>query len=210
MLANEELTGQSVVLDNFFSLMENSSLETNINIQRDMAANDLETAIEKNENWITENLHESNRKTVNSIYLNSVAIGEAISEEDRSTLETIALTTPYLSGNAVYTARVLTGIDPTDYGISYRTAEVHPSPDVISIYPNPSSGMLSVSFENNSKNNRIFHCYDLLGKLLLSQSISAGNQEAQFDLSALSNGIYLIQIEEDGVQLLQEKLILAK
>ena len=210
MSANEALSGQSLVLDNFFDLMENSGIETNLDIQRDMANNDLAAALEKNENWLTENLHESNRKTVNNIYLNSVAIGEAISAEDQLTLETIALTTPYLSGDAVYTARVLLGIDPTDYGISYRVAAANVSQIAINMYPNPSSGNLSIAFEKSSEDNCIFNCYDLSGKLLLSKKIPKHTQEVQMDLSLLSNGVYFIEIEENGIQLLQEKLILTK
>lgn len=209
MLANDALNGQSLVLDNFFSLMENSGLASSIDIQKDMANDDLAAAIEKNENWITENLHQSNRKTVNTIYLNSVAVGAPISVADRLTLETIALTTPYLSGDAVYSARVLLGIDPTDYGIAYRQAAPASTQNLASIYPNPSSGELSIALAKSSKNICIFHCYDLSGKLLLSKTIPVGIQVAQFDLSALSNGVYFVEIKDNGTPVLQEKLILA-
>lgn len=206
---DESLMGESLVLANFYELMEESGLACQINIHSHMREEELEEAIALNSQWITENLHEANSKTVNTIYLNSVAIGEPISEQDSATLESIALTTPYLSGDAVYSARVLLNIDASDNGIAYRQAQTVTAP-LASIYPNPSNGEITISFTTTSENNRTFNCYDISGKQLLSKALPIGASKARVDLSQLSTGIYMIQVEENGAIIFNEKLILTK
>ena len=142
------------------------------------------------------------------MFLNCLAIHESISNEDRATLESIALTTPYLSGDAVYTARVLLGIEASTYGIAYRKPAPVFAPAAISFYPNPSNGELSITFEEASENIRIFNCYDLSGKKLYSKQIAATASKEKINLTHLSSGIYLIDIEEKGMVVYKEKMIL--
>lgn len=210
MLGKAELQGESLVLDNFFDLMEDSGIGRQVNITRDIRLGDLPTAIQRNSNWITENLHEANAKTVNAIYLRSVAVGVAINSVDEQTLLDIALTTPYLGGNAVYSARVLLGIDPTDDAIYYRQAASQDiNQAVVNIYPNPSTGRITIRSNETSEKSRSFNCYDVTGKLLLNKDLLGENVE--FDLSHLPAGIYIIQIHaSDGHTILQDRLMLTK
>lgn len=208
-MKGKELTGESLILDNFFDLMEDSGLDRQMKIHRDMELGDLAAAIERNEAWLTANLHEINSKTVNTIYLNSVAIGIPIDGDDVLILEEIALTTPYLSGDAVYSARVLLGIDATDNGIQYRETQ-ETNNNTISIFPNPSFGEITINYYYISEKRRTLNAFNITGQLTLSKILPKGEKSARIDLSILPPGIYLIQIEEGGNNILQEKLILTQ
>lgn len=208
-IKGKELTGESLVLDNFFDLMEDSGLDRKMNVHRDMELGELQAAIDKNDAWLTENLHEINSKTVNTIYLNSVAIGQAISSDDLLTLESIALNSPYLAGDAVYSARVLLGVDPTDNGIQYREIE-ESNNSTISIFPNPASAEIIINYYYVSEKKTTLQVFNITGQLLLNESLAIGQEQVYIDLSSLNSGIYFIQIAEDGINILQERLILTQ
>jgi hypothetical protein len=65
-------------------------------------------------------------------------------------------------------------------------------------YPNPTSGMLSISF-NNSAENVTVEMLDVNGRAVFAQQydVNAGDQK-QFDLSGEANGIYLLKVTSNG------------
>lgn len=64
----------------------------------------------------------------------------------------------------------------------------------ISIFPNPTEGIVSISNIESSLLNSI-EVYNVLGKLVKTKSINQGLNLIQLDLSALNKGLYLIQIK---------------
>lgn len=206
MEASPSLQGERIALDNFFNAIENSGIAMNIDIQKDMELAEVEAALAKNESWLTDNLYQAHSKTVNGIYLNSIAIEEEMSATDIESLESIALTTPYLSGDAVYSARVILGIDAGDSGIAYRLSETRDT-NVSHWYPNPTQGKISINFANLAKQSRKAYCYDLMGKLVYQKSLSLNNDLIDMDLSHFTSGIYFIEIEQDNQSIIFDKLI---
>ncbi|PCJ26368.1 MAG: hypothetical protein COA97_06190 [Flavobacteriales bacterium] len=73
----------------------------------------------------------------------------------------------------------------------------------ISIYPNPTTGQLSISFEEGTA--RAISISNSLGQLLLSDKIKATNQ-VSLDLSTYPTGIYFLQLEVDG-QMIIKKIV---
>jgi surface protein len=69
----------------------------------------------------------------------------------------------------------------------------------ISIYPNPTSGMVYI--EGNFTRLKV---YDLLGKRLINKFIT--NPKHVIDLRHLENGVYILQLS-DGVKLSTKKII---
>ena len=63
----------------------------------------------------------------------------------------------------------------------------------ISIYPNPTSGMITLEFTDNSVNKIVIT--DLLGKVAYQKQNP--DQKEVIDLSSFINGIYIIQIHTD-------------
>ena len=67
----------------------------------------------------------------------------------------------------------------------------------LSIYPNPTSGQVFISFNSISESK--VELVDISGKVLNSDS-SNGSVNVSFDLSELSSGVYFIKIQNmDGV-----------
>jgi hypothetical protein len=66
----------------------------------------------------------------------------------------------------------------------------------IRLYPNPVSEHLSFSFSVNS-NFAVFELFDSLGRKLVSQKI---NNHEQLNLDYLSKGLYLYNLDFDGIK----------
>lgn len=71
----------------------------------------------------------------------------------------------------------------------------------ISIFPNPTTGILSISNSNNDIINKI-EIIDFLGKTILVKSTNT----SQIDISEFSNGIYILKIYS-GSAFCQKKII---
>jgi len=84
----------------------------------------------------------------------------------------------------------------TDFPVSTNLAEQNS----FKIYPNPSDGIFN--FENLEKTEKTaFEVYDMNGKRMLEGKIS---HNSQVDLSILSNGAYMIQVNNGGKILSQQ------
>ena len=71
----------------------------------------------------------------------------------------------------------------------------------IAVYPNPVTGRLTIVAEESIISVRV---YDILGNLVLESKAAASTY--QLDVSGLSNGVYLLQLQK-GEQILTGKLI---
>ena len=71
----------------------------------------------------------------------------------------------------------------------------------LTLFPNPTDGMMSLSFDLPTATNVGFVVTDLAGKQVLasSRSFGSGEQRHALDLSALTNGSYLVQVSADGM-----------
>ncbi|WP_395047160.1 T9SS type A sorting domain-containing protein [Flavobacterium sp.] len=67
----------------------------------------------------------------------------------------------------------------------------------IAIYPNPSTGLFTVSTGNKAINK--IDVYDVTGKVVLSvNNFSNANSQAVLDMKNVSNGIYFVKISSEG------------
>ncbi len=65
--------------------------------------------------------------------------------------------------------------------------------NIVSIYPNPTNGVLNI----NTSNNSLIKLFNINGKLI--NTTIAQSSVTIFDLSNLENGIYFIQVENNGI-----------
>jgi hypothetical protein len=81
----------------------------------------------------------------------------------------------------------------------------------LAIYPNPSTGQLSLELSPNLSTRANIHVTNLVGKLVYSESIAiSGRQYIQtLDLSHLDNGMYILSIESPHLNVYR-KLIIRK
>jgi Flp pilus assembly pilin Flp len=66
----------------------------------------------------------------------------------------------------------------------------------ISIYPNPTSGKLTI--ENGQLIIKNIEITDITGKTIINYQLSIDNYQFEIDLSGLNNGIYFISIQTDN------------
>ncbi len=68
------------------------------------------------------------------------------------------------------------------------------SSGVASVFPNPSTGMINLQFENTI-DQKIISVYDLMENRIFSQTLTAATKNFALNLSEFSSGIYLLNIE---------------
>ncbi len=77
--------------------------------------------------------------------------------------------------------------------------------NLISIYPNPTKGMLNVSVLKEMQGVTSVEVYDAIGKLVLKENIT--NQTSILNVSNIEEGMYMIRVINNGKLLKTEKLV---
>ena len=141
-----------------------------------------------------------NRKKVNAIYLDYWCSGKySFQPHHYDTLIRLAYSSPYEQGDAVFTARVLLGLDPDKVPLpeTAEAEETEHSERILTLYPNPTSGMVCCSgINNNSLDDQLtYQIFDIYGKLVHSGKCLQDKGEYCFALStSLSEGIYFVRV----------------
>lgn len=163
-------------------------------------------------------LMETNRQTVNRVYIQTWAAGIlGFSAADSSTLLDIAMQTPLFGGDGVYGARVMLGIDPEQSGpSSSKTMQVEApydeSKNFSKIYPNPSDGIMQIDYRLEKYQTGEIIIYDIFGKKMSSYPIAGDGAANTLKINSidLQNGIYLYSLKVDGELVESEKIIIIK
>lgn len=110
----------------------------------------------------------------------------------------------------VVDANGCTGRDSIDVEVVWCSSVVELNQDFeVSIYPNPSNGIVTVEIKGNQADKVDFMLYDLQGKLVYETKIdiNANNTLTRVDLGYLASGMYHLRLQ--GEQLLRvQKLII--
>ena len=101
---------------------------------------------------------------------------------------------------------------PPHYVASVNGKQQQPNTFVVgSAYPNPFNGMTTIPFTLFEAGSVNLEIYDLLGRKLNSQTLSAlntGSHTYALQTEGLSSGVYLIRIESAGMQDIQKVTLL--
>ena len=74
--------------------------------------------------------------------------------------------------------------------------------DSLSLYPNPTTSLLTLSLPNNNQ-KAIINLYNMYGEVLLPQ-LSTLNSQFSIDLTDLSQGIYFLEVLMDGEKVVRK------
>jgi len=195
---NPSLYLDDAVIQNFVGLMEGSDLNRVLKVDKRMSEDDLASAIIENQSLLADKLYTQNRKDVNNIYFNYMLNEGELTDDEIDVLESIAFQTPYIGGDAVYSARNLLDIDVSDEGVYYREQESidHVEDLTVSVYPNPSNGLYNI--KSTQELTRV-EVYNLIGRLVKQVDLTAN--EYELDLSSEPNGIYLVKFNVSGKEI---------
>jgi hypothetical protein len=159
------------------------------------------------------NTIESQKKTVNNIYLQTIVNNQIISFSDSITLFNIANQLPFYGGEAVYSARVILGLDPTNLNLDYVKGPDKPNDNFINsnkvrVYPNPAINSINIVFETLIDKNAIFELYDFSGKQILNTTIKANTTFSTINLNEVKAGIYYYNLFTNNETLAKNKLVI--
>jgi uncharacterized repeat protein (TIGR01451 family) len=77
----------------------------------------------------------------------------------------------------------------------------------VMVYPNPASGSVQVNLQNTAANLESITLYDLVGKVI-KKTEHISSAQAVIDVSALSSGIYLLEVTTENQMKLVKKLMI--
>jgi len=92
-------------------------------------------------------------------------------------------------------------LKPVTTGIKNPSAE-----NLFTIYPNPSSGFLTLDFHNILSGNSLLSFYTVLGTCVLTKTVT--ESKSVIDVSQISKGVYFIEVETQGVKSVERKKII--
>ncbi len=78
----------------------------------------------------------------------------------------------------------------------------------VSMYPNPTNGLVNINIEDKIKGNVNLEIYSMLGNKVFEQEYSTPQKVISLDLSSFENGMYLIQIKDESDRLFNDNLII--
>ncbi len=183
-------------LQNFFTLMALSNTGILDDIQHYLNNNDAASAMLANAGFDPVNLMESNSKLVNTICLQRSGDTITYDSLQRTQLFAIAYQLPLLGGEAVYRARAILKIDVDDTQLEYRLQGKSKSiaASDYSLYPNPNSGTFIIKYLLADNQSGTVAISDGIGNIIQRQSLQPNKQQADFNLTAYSNGIYFVHL----------------
>jgi Secretion system C-terminal sorting domain len=208
------------IIDNIASLellQVQGIISTNV-IEQENKAIAMENA---NTNLSEINIYEDNEKSVNAIYLATIARNiTGFTSTQMAILSQIAGQCPLAGGTkAVFDARSLLGpYQQTTYNdsllcqqvnMSWRVAPIKSKTktttiaDDTRIYPNPNFGLLNII----SKSATRVQITDVLGKVLITENNS---NQSILNINTLSEGVYLVSLYDNEKLLGTQKIVLLK
>lgn len=140
-----------------------------------------------------------NEKSVNQIFLQTLAIGNTdLTETQITVLEGIAEGCPLSEGEAVLRARTMLEVvqgAPVQYDDAAICAGAERSNPLqtaqnIRVYPNPANNMVTVEYKGMEGISHQFMLFNALGQLVRSVTLPQGQSSLQLPLGNLSEGIY--------------------
>jgi len=211
VLANS-LNSQANALT-FYNILDESNIGGFGKVNAFMNNDDFMAAETLNNSIVPENDIEKNRQTVNAIYLNTWAKERfEFTATERSVLEDIAYLEPLIAGSAVYSARVMLGINP----ILNNGSRMAQTPNTANnyagvIYPNPTKEMAYLDYSLNEGISAVINIYNITGIHIKSYTINSDKQQFKFSTNDLKSGIYFYNIMLDDHSVLESnKLIVIK
>jgi hypothetical protein len=199
----------------FYSTMQASNTGKLVDVQDHITSGNLTAASNLNATIAGADVMESNKKIVNDIFLATWAVGNyEFSQAQSETLQYIADQFAIEGGDAVYSARVLLGLEVHEYvPNTQRTAgqEMEISEFVEpSIYPNPANGEVNLSYSLSGGQSGTFELFDMIGNKITAYQLSDSDTVLSFFTKEMAAGVYLYKLTIGGELIKADKFIVVK
>jgi hypothetical protein len=157
-------------------------------------------------------VQEENRVAVLNVYLQSWALDTLVlTDKQVSILTPIANQGAVTGGMSVFDARNMLGIELNDSS-NLRMAYPHnvQSTSANHIYPNPTTGQISIAADLSEGENGTLTIFDLTGRQVASWQMTGGQSVYTFDVSSLPSGTYIYQVSTADKMIITDRLIIIK
>ena len=136
-------------------------------------------------------------------------------QRDSSTLLSIAFQSPIDGGDAVYSARVMLGIDPNNSSnrIMLNDYETNLVNEIkrAKVYPNPNNGTMQVYYSLQEGKKGEFVLYELTGRKIKTYRLNEGEQNVLVvSEEGLQNGVYFYEVLIDNNKIDNGKIVIIK
>jgi len=147
---------------------------------------------------------DSLERVVAAIYARSWALPAeqplAFDSADHATLYQIAHLDVLAGGEAVFTARVMLGIDPQPQ-MNLRQRDQNElrfvNDENVVVFPNPAQNDLRISLSDINEATYTYRILDINGRLMAEGSVQYQDGYGFIDLTTLSNGVYVLQMDSE-------------
>jgi hypothetical protein len=230
--ANSDLQADSTL--NYFYTSNQNTAHGILNSVNDAIENfNYGQAASLNNSFNPANIIEQNQQGFNTIYLNHIDSIQTYTATEANDLNTIAKQCAIIGGNAVYQSRnLLMSIANNfiDFGdscdvtnnTSYvrdRSMETEMAANTITndnglksikIYPNPSTGKITLECNLQDNESGILLLYNLTGKFVASYKLPQGSKTLPVNAEKLQSGIYQYEVIINGKTVKKDKLTIIK
>jgi len=132
---------------------------------------------------------------------NSSSVQSPLHEYDSAGVYQVCLTVSNPYGSDTHCRTLYLGVSATGAPVRHSS---------ILLYPNPAKDWIEARLDHPAKANSQLRLYDLAGRLLKTEPISAGALAHRVPLSGLPNGWYLVCLLEGGRVVAREKMAVAR
>ena len=159
-----------------------------------------------------ENVLETNYKTIYGKMESALRYDSTLTPDDSLEIEEIASQLGCEGGPAVFMARAILDEEFDDELTAslYRIRSDQLNLENIILYPNPTTGAITISKNLSDYSGCAIDVFDFHGKQCYSSILDVTLSPIQKNLSLLKNGSYILRIQCDGVVMNSMKLIIIK
>jgi hypothetical protein len=200
---------------NFYNSENTNNLGSFENVRNSIEQQNILLASNINSSISPANNIENNRKTVNDIYLRSWANEIfSFSSSDSATLFNIAMQKPLMAGDAVYSARIMLGIEPgaSENKTTNKISEqLNVKTKIYSakIYPNPTGEEATLDYAVSENESGSLEIYSVLGEEITSFKLKP-QERLTFITSGIQSGVYFYKVIINKENISSGKLIIIK
>ena len=209
----------TTTLRNYYYSLKNSNIGKFDQIYREIENNNIENAKTLNNQISPVNNIEINRKWVNSVYFDYIVPQKAIPQNIIDELETLASTSPFVNGDAVYSARAIVGYTETETIVNPKSLEQGNTNNdnsnkhdiTVNVYPNPAENNIYVELKGKNGDFNRFILRNMLGIKLIEKEIKDDRNKLTINTSKLNNGLYIYEVlNSDGISIKSGRLVISK
>ncbi len=178
--------------------------------------------IVENASITTNAVYQANEKTVNDIYLTTLAKGDlTFTPTQTATLKAIAEQCPLSGGIGVYKARSLYALNARVYYDDEQLCAVGmqlqqpinqtlpaKSDNAFKVYPNPNTGAFTLEYPVGT--TALVMLQDLTGHLIYRQVLAQDDRRKEFSVGQFQPGIYFLKIMTEGRIVHAERIIIIR